>query len=104
MSIESKIKQKLTQEFQPSHLEVINESHLHNVPPNSESHFKVIIVAGAFSNRSRVQRHQDVFAVLKDEMAGGVHALALHARTLQEWLADPANPSSPKCLGGSKVK
>ena len=34
--------------MQPSHLEVINESHMHNVPRSSETHFKVVVVAEAF--------------------------------------------------------
>ena len=44
MTIEAVIEQKLLSAFSPMHLDVINESHQHNVAPGSESHFKVIIV------------------------------------------------------------
>ena len=58
MSVQSAIEQKLTNSLTPSHLEVINESHMHNVPPGSESHFKVVIVTDVFDGISRVRRHQ----------------------------------------------
>lgn len=32
----------------PTHLEIINESFMHNVPPGSETHFKVLVVSEAF--------------------------------------------------------
>ncbi|MFM8314373.1 MAG: BolA/IbaG family iron-sulfur metabolism protein, partial [Deltaproteobacteria bacterium] len=41
MKIENEIQKKLTGAFSPSFLEVINESHQHSVPANSETHFKV---------------------------------------------------------------
>ena len=44
------IKEKLTKHLMPTQLEVINESHQHNVPPGSESHFKIIIVSQAFES------------------------------------------------------
>ena len=43
MTIEAVIEEKLLSAFSPLHLDVINESHQHNVAPGSESHFKVII-------------------------------------------------------------
>ena len=88
-------------ELQAEHLEVINESHQHNVPANSQTHFKLICVASAFEGLRAVQRHQRVYALLDECFKGGLHALALHLYTPQEWqLANV--PSSPLCLGGSK--
>lgn len=41
--------------LQPSYLEVINESYMHNVPKGSETHFKVIVVADTFQDMSLIQ-------------------------------------------------
>lgn len=100
--VENQIRTKLVAAFQPAHLEVINESHMHSVPPGSESHFKVVITAESFAGKRQVQRHQSVYAALAEELAGGVHALALHTYSPEEWLSDKAVPASPQCLGGSK--
>jgi BolA family transcriptional regulator, general stress-responsive regulator len=101
MSIQNAIQGKLTRAFEPGFLEVVNESHMHNVPPNSESHFKVTIVSDRFDGLRSVKRHQEVYAVLSDELKGGVHALALHTYTAAEWQGRA--PESPQCLGGSKT-
>lgn len=103
MSIQAVIEEKLTSEFSPAHLEVSNESHMHNVPPGSESHFKVTLVAPQFESMAKVKRHQAVYGVLKEELAGEVHALALHTLTPSEWTSQGVVPESPQCLGGSKA-
>lgn len=83
------------------HLEIINESDRHNVPPGSESHFKVVLVAGAFEGIGLLARHRTINHLLANELAGGVHALALHAYTAAEWAARTGRaPPSPPCLGG----
>ncbi len=87
----------------PIHLEVVNESHMHSVPENSETHFRVTVVSERFAGQSLVGRHRLVNELLKDELAAGVHALALHTRTPDEWFDQGGVvPSSPPCLGGSK--
>lgn len=101
--IEAQIRAKLNSRFQPTHLEVINESHMHSVPRGSESHFKVILAASWFDGKRQVQRHQEVYAVLAEELASSVHALALHTYTPEEALTKVKSvPPSPECLGGSK--
>lgn len=100
--VESRILSKLTAQFQPMHLEVINESHMHSVPPGSETHFKVLLTTAVFAGKRQVQRHQAVYACLAEELQNGVHALALHTFSPEEWLANKAVPASPQCLGGSK--
>lgn len=106
MSIETQIEEKLLTEFSPLHLDVINESHQHNVPVGSESHFKVVIVADAFEGERLINRHRKINRLLSEELAEHVHALALHTYTEKEWRDYYAEntPLSPKCLGGSKVK
>ncbi|MCV6623132.1 MAG: BolA/IbaG family iron-sulfur metabolism protein [Cellvibrionaceae bacterium] len=97
--VQSAIIEKL-QALAPSHLEVANESHGHNVPAGSESHFKVVLVSEAFSGLRQVPRHQKIYGLLAEEMAGPVHALALHTFSPEEW-SEQAVPESPNCLGGS---
>lgn len=85
------------------HLEVINESHNHGVPPGSETHFKLVIVSEAFAGVRAVARHQKIYGLLGDELSrNGLHALALHTYTPEEWAATGQAPASPNCLGGSK--
>jgi BolA protein len=99
---EQRIQEKLSQALSPSVLEVQNESHMHNVPKGSETHFKVVVVSQAFEGLARVRRHQLVYGALADEMTSGLHALAITSKTPTEWSADSAVPASPECLGGSK--
>jgi BolA protein len=73
------------------------------VPPNSETHFKVILVSEAFDGKRKVARHQQVYAALATQLEGPVHALALHTYTPAEWQQRQQEaPTSPQCLGGSK--
>jgi stress-induced morphogen len=62
--VEAAINTLLNATFKPTHLEVINESHMHNVPVNSESHFKVFIVSEAFKTMKLIERHRSVNKVL----------------------------------------
>ncbi|MFI2810408.1 MULTISPECIES: BolA family transcriptional regulator [Microbulbifer] len=100
MSLARQIETKLLSAFDPEHIEVECESHLHNVPAGSEMHFRVVLVSEAFAGLRKVQRHQRVYGVLADEMAGPVHALALHIFSPEEWQGRA--PDSPQCLGGGK--
>ncbi len=100
--IEGRIVSKLSESFAPVHLEVLNESYMHAVPAGSETHFKVVLAADSFAGKRQVQRHQAVYACLVDELKNGVHALALHTFSPDEWQASAAVPESPQCMGGSK--
>jgi len=93
---------KLEKALSPEHLEVINESHMHNVPEGSESHFKVIIVSDEFKDKMLVARHRMVNKVLEEELKGSIHALALHTMTMEEWFEKGKAAESPPCEGGSK--
>lgn len=102
MSMQEQIEQRLRGAFEVAFLDVANESHGHNVPKGSETHFKVVIVSPAFSGLSLVKRHQAVYAQVREQLAGGVHALALHTYTAEEWAQREGAPESPECRGGSK--
>ncbi|WP_337843054.1 BolA/IbaG family iron-sulfur metabolism protein [Rheinheimera sp.] len=104
MLVHTLIEQKLLHAFDPVFLDVVNESHMHSVGPGAESHFKVVIVTSAFEGQRLLQRHRSVNAVVAEELAEKIHALALHTYTPSEWYEYYAEkpPASPKCLGGSK--
>ncbi|MEM7279969.1 MAG: BolA/IbaG family iron-sulfur metabolism protein [Pseudomonadota bacterium] len=104
MKVQQAIEQQLAQAFSPEHLEVVNESHQHSVPANSETHFKVVLVSTLFDGQRKVARHQQVYKELASQLAGPVHALALHTYTSQEWRERVGSaPESPECLGGSRA-
>lgn len=103
MKIQNAIETKLNTAFDARILQVENESHKHSVPPNSETHFKVTLVSPDFVGQMKVKRHQAIYRVLADELAGEVHALALHLYSPEEWEASGQTaPESPNCMGGSK--
>ncbi len=102
MRIQQSIQSHLEQALAPQYLEVLNESARHSVPPGSETHFRVVVVSAAFEGERSVQRHRRVHAALAGELAGGVHALSVHAYTPGEWRARSAAPESPDCMGGGK--
>ncbi len=82
MSIKEAIEAKLSGKFSPDRLEVINESYQHaghqpQFDGEGETHFRVRIISSVFTGMSRVDRHRAVNQVLADELAGGVHALAI---------------------------
>ena len=104
MSVQERIEGKLRASLTPVHLQVINESHMHSVPPGSESHFKLVVVAATFEAESRVRRQQAIHRILRKELAGGVHALTMQTLTPAEWAASGgAIAESPACLGGGKA-
>lgn len=104
MNRQASITTTLTQALDPLHLEVIDESHQHAVPAGAQSHFRVLVVSGQFTGQTPVMRHRRVNDLLRDEFDHGLHALALHTRTPQEWLeTGGAVPESPPCRGGSKT-
>ncbi len=103
MTIQANIEAKITQALQPEYLEVANESHMHNVPPDSESHFKVTVVTAEFDGKMLVARHRILNQLLKQELDGPVHALSLNTLTPEEWQEKNGEVrKSPPCLGGSK--
>ena len=102
MSLQESIEFKLRETTEPLYLEVVNESSMHNVPENSETHFKILVVSKFFENMSRLERQQKVFEILKEEMASGIHALSQRVLTPGEW--KPQNFSSPPCMGKGQGK
>jgi BolA family transcriptional regulator, general stress-responsive regulator len=84
MSTRDAIINKLREAFVPESLDVSDESHLHEGHaghrPGGETHFRVYIVSPSFEGKSRIERHRMINAALSAELAGSVHALAIHAQ------------------------
>ncbi|XP_067671479.1 DNA-binding transcriptional regulator BolA-like [Haliotis asinina] len=100
--VETSIRKKLADAFQPEVLEVINESHMHNVPKGSESHFKVLVVSEKFSNQPLIKRHRMVNDTLQQELKTQVHALSILAKTPEQWnTSEQKIGQSPPCRGGA---
>lgn len=76
---------RLSKAFQPESLEIVDESHLHaghqqNFDGGGETHLRVRITAATFSGMGRLERHRAINAVAQEELADGLHALAIEAR------------------------
>lgn len=88
MTVKDRITAGLTAAFMPQHLDVIDESHQHQGHggwrEGGETHFRVEIVAQAFSGKTRLQRHRMVNQVLAAELADRVHALAIAAKAPED--------------------
>lgn len=92
MTVAATIERKLNQAFAPRRLSVVDDSHHHvghaGARPEGETHFSVEIVSDSFVGKSRIERQRLVHAVLAEELASRVHALALRTLTPGE---DAAN-------------
>ncbi len=83
MLVKDTITKKLQDAFAPDSVEVIDESDQHQGHaghrPGGQTHFRVYIVSKVFAGKSRIDRHRMINQVLAENLAGGVHALAIHA-------------------------
>lgn len=81
MRVKDEIQQKLTEAFSPSQLEVVDDSERHRghagYQEGGESHFNVLIRAGAFAAMNRVARHRAVHQALGAKLVARIHALSL---------------------------
>jgi len=88
-AVKARIAQKLTEGLAPATLNVVDDSHRHaghghHHHPEGETHFTVEVVSAAFEGKSLIERHRLVNALLAEELADRVHALAISAKTPQE--------------------
>jgi BolA family transcriptional regulator, general stress-responsive regulator len=85
MAMAERIRASLTAALAPERVDLIDESALHaghaamKGLPAGETHFRLLVVSDRFTGLSRVQRQRLVYQTLADEMAGGIHALAITA-------------------------
>jgi len=100
--VETALVSALTGAFEPTELQVINESHMHSGPA-TESHFKVVVVSRAFDGLNLVKRHRAINGAAKEQLDAGLHALSITALTPAQWAErQGAVAASPVCRGGSK--
>lgn len=93
--MEHHLKELLSTVFNPTHLEVVNESANHS-GNRTDSHFKIIVVSDDFKGISLINRHRKINELFKEELQE-IHALAMHTYTTDEWSKKTDAPSSPKC-------
>ena len=88
MSVAEIIKNKLEDRLAPAALEVHDESHLHvghaGAREGGESHFRLVVVSRAFEGLTRVARQRLVNDILREELQGPIHALAMKTLTPEE--------------------
>ena len=87
---------QLNVSFDVENLFLENESFMHNVPPNSETHFKLVIVSNDFVELTNVKRHQAIYNALNSTISR-IHALSIQAFTINEYLKNPVILESPDC-------
>ena len=103
MNRQAQITERLQTQFALDYLEVLDESHQHNVPAGAESHFKVTLVSEQYIGQSLLKRHRSVYQALAGDIQDAIHALAMHTYTPDEWHAKETQaPASPACRGGER--
>lgn len=81
------IRERLTNQLQPTQLDIIDESHLHAGHAGAASgagHFAVTIIADAFNDKSLIERHRLVYLAVDDLMKSEIHALSIKAIATDE--------------------
>lgn len=89
MGFSQSIEKKLEAELNPTSLEIVNESHLHaghqeSFDGSGETHLRIKIITEAFEGMSRINRHRAINALIGDEIAAGLHAIAIEAKAPSE--------------------
>jgi stress-induced morphogen len=94
--IELSIINNLNENMHIFSLKIVNESFMHNVPIDAESHFKLIVVSNDFNNLSTIKRHKLIYKNLANIM-NKIHALSIHAFNEDEFRKNPLIIDSPEC-------
>ena len=95
-TIQSEIINTLNNAMDISSLKIINESHMHNVPKESETHFKAVIVSNDFNGLTTLKRHKLVYKTL-DSIMYKIHALSIHTFNKDEFKQNLLILDSPEC-------
>lgn len=88
MRVQNAMRAKLTAALAPLRLDIADDSGRHaghaGARPEGETHFSVLIVSAQFAGKSRLERQRLVYGILREELAGPVHALSLVTRAPDE--------------------
>ncbi|MEO0400818.1 MAG: BolA family protein [Pseudomonadota bacterium] len=81
MSVRQEIEDKLRAAFDPTAIDVVDDSASHSghagAPATGESHFNVMLRSTVFEGKNRVARHRSVHSALGPDLIGRIHALEL---------------------------
>lgn len=83
----SHIRQQLNT-LQPSHLDIVDESHLHAGHAGAKSgggHYRVHLVSAHFIGKNTMTRHRMVYSALAELLKRDIHALTLRTETPEEF-------------------
>ena len=83
----AEIKSRLERELSPTHIDIVDESHMHAGHAGAASgagHFSVTIVSDKFAGKSAIQRHRMVYLAVDDLMRSEIHALSIKALSQAE--------------------
>ena len=94
--IEQEIYQIIKTKIDSSHIEILNESHMHS-GNRTDTHFKLVVVSEKFKDISLVKRHQLIYKEVADLFNQGLKALALHCYTAEEYDKSKVI-ASPNCV------
>jgi stress-induced morphogen len=85
--VQLEITEQLNLALKPTHLRVVNESHLHegHAHMGPETHFRVTMASHLFMNKKAIERHRLVHGVLAELLKAKIHALTLELYTPDEW-------------------
>lgn len=99
--IAEKLHSILTENFKPSYIDVVDESHKHALQSGVPTHFKIIVVSNQFENCNLLKRHRMVNEKIRD-LVSGLRAVSLSTLTPSEWETTGFQDSmrSPNCRGG----
>lgn len=76
----AEIRRRLDAALAPSHLEVIDDSHLHAGHAGARDgrgHYRIRIAAAALDGLNRLAQQRSVYAALGDMMENDIHALSI---------------------------
>ena len=91
----SEIKARLEHNLSPSHIDIIDESHLHAGHAGAASgagHFNLTVVSEIFTGKSPIQRHRMVYTALADLMKSEIHALSINAQIPEDVIPNEMAP------------
>ena len=90
------IENRLTQNINCNHLDILDESPNHGGYSGVVSHIKIIIISNDFNDLSLIKRHQLVFKAL-GSFVEEIHAISIVAKTEQQWKISSQFIASPDC-------
>lgn len=101
--LQTQIEKKLREQFQPTHIDLMNESHKHHRPIGAETHFKLQMVSNRFQRLKAIDRQRLVHEQLKEELLDSVHAFTQKLYTPEEWDALPADKKVFRAIGHNRT-